>query len=212
MYIFLPIIAVSTLGILTIFLRRMPKVHQMPIHDVSAFYDSWLSKLPAKIRGFSPRHFRELFFDFLEKTLRKFKIMALKFENWVGSLAARLRKKRENGNSAAVNNEFVSNKDFSVDLNGARKSAEIQKIAEVIVTTPLNNNIAADDDLFNAQEKKILQDINNNPQNANTYKKLGFLYLQYQNYNDAKSSFEQAIKLGCRDTKMLKALEDINDD
>lgn len=210
MYIFLPIIAVSVLGILAIFLRRIPEVYQMPIHDVSAFYDSWLSKLPAKIRGFTPWHFRELFFDFLEKTLRKFKIMALKFENWVGSLAARLRKKRENGNDAAVHNESVNNRDFIANLNGARKSAEIQM--EVMATPPMNNNIVADDDLFSAREKKILQDINNNPRNANTYKELGFLYLKYQNYKDAKSSFEQAIKLGCRNTKMLKVLEGINDD
>lgn len=212
MYIFLPIIVISTLGILTIFLRRIPDIHQMPIHNASAFYDSWLSKLPAKIKSFSSWHFRELFFDFLEKILRKFKIMALKFENWIGSLAMGLRQKRKNGNGVAVHSGSVNNGDFIDGLNSARKSAEIQKInaATAIPVDITVNNKTASSNLFRAREKKILQDIMNNPQHPEAYKELGFLYLKYQNYKDAKSSFEQAIKLGCRDERVLKVFEDID--
>ena len=216
MYIFLPIIIFSIVGIVVIFVRKMPNVSQMPIYDASAFYDSWLYKFPAKIKNFRFWHIKDAFLAFMEKSLRKFKIILLKFENKLSHLTAKLNRKRGNGEKAAVVEKL------SVQRNGSPRLIEdlskiFNSIEEDVVGEEENKRDGVDtgkqekfnDDLFLQQEKNILEEIRINPRDMEAYKKLGFLYFEYKNYEDALNSFQQAIKLGCGDEKVLGAIEEI---
>ena len=210
MYIFLPIIIFSIIGIVVIFARKMPNVSQMPIYDASAFYDSWLYKFPVRIKSFRFWHIKEAFLAFMEKSLRKFKIMLLKFENKLSHLTAKLKRKRGNGERAAIVEKL------SVQSNGNGNPRLIEDLSKIFnsieedaVGKEENKNEIVNDS-FIQREKNILEEIKADPRDMELYKKLGFLYFEYKNHEDALNSFQQAIKLGCKDEKVLKAIEEIN--
>lgn len=205
---------------MVIFVRKMPNVSQMPIYDASAFYDSWLYKFPVKIKNFRFWHIREAFLAFTEKFLRKFKIMLLRFENKLSRLTTRLRKKRGHGEGPAVAEKLSvqsnGNPRLIEDLSKIFNSIEEDVVKEEeeedkneIISINIKKETPFNDDLFVRQEKNILEEIKADPRNAEPYKKLGFLYFEYKNYEDALGSFQQAIKLGCRDEKVLGAIEEI---
>ena len=194
----------------------MPNVSQMPIYDASAFYDSWLYKFPDKIKNFRFWHIKEMLFAFVEKFLKKFKIMLLKFENALNNLAVKLKKKRNNGERIAVveklsikNNssprliEDLSKIFNSIKEDVVAKEEDGDDVISIEKQEKFNHN------LFIQREKNILEEIRISPRNMELYKKLGFLYFEYKNYEDALSSFGQAVKLGCNDKKVLEAIEDI---
>ncbi|OWK27282.1 MAG: hypothetical protein US76_02490 [Parcubacteria group bacterium GW2011_GWA2_38_13b] len=219
MYIFLPIIIFSIIGIMVIFVRKMPNVRQMPIYDASAFYDSWLYKFPVKIKSFRFWHVKEASLAFMEKSLRKFKIMLLKFENKLSHLTVKLKRKRGNGERAAVVEKL------SVQSNGNGSSRLIEDLSKIFnsieedaagknegdsAIIKIKHQEDFNDDSSVRRERGILEEIRINPRNMEAYKKLGFLYFEYKNYEDALNSFQQAIKLGCKDEKILEIIEEIN--
>ena len=122
----------------------------------------------------------------------------------------KLKRKRGNGERAAVVEKL------SVQSNGNGNPRLIEDLSKIF------NSIEEDaagkeenkneivNDSFIQQEKNILEEIKANPRDMELYKKLGFLYFEYKNYEDALNSFQQAIKLGCKDEKVLKAIEEIN--
>lgn len=216
MYIFLPIIIFSIAGIAVIFIRKMPNVSQMPIYDASAFYDSWLYKFPDKIKNFRFGHIREISLSFVEKNLRKFKIILLRFENALSRLTAKLKKKHGNGKTAPVVEKLSAQsggntrliEDLSKIFNSIEDDAPSGK------NKPENSGKETggelDDDLFVEREKDILEEIRINPRSAESYRKLGFLYFEYDHSDYALSSFQQAIKLGCKDGEIEEAIKEIS--
>lgn len=153
---------------------------------------------------------------FMEKSLRKFKIMLLKFENKLSRLTAKLKRKRGNGEKATVAEKL------SVQSNGNPRLIEdlskiFNSIEEDVVGKEedksedigIKRQEKFNNDLFIQREKNILEEIKINPRNMEAYKKLGFVYFEYKNYEDALNSFRQAIKLGCKDEKVFEAIEEI---
>lgn len=60
--------------------------------------------------------------------------------------------------------------------------------------------------LFHQKEEQLLLQITKNPKNPSSYKRLGKVYLQLDNWQDARQCFEHAIKLGARDPELQQLL------
>lgn len=234
--IFLPIIIISIIGIIVIFFRKMPKVGSVPVNMAPDFYNSWLHKVPNKIFSFRLKNIKEKFFNYIEKFLRRFKIVTLRFENRISGLTEKLRRKRLDGKEMASfdrpsvksddNRNFIRDLggalNVSVDENSDNAVADGDSVAEKTEKKMESQNgetdkedrkmSIMDDNLFFSKERNLLEEIRKNPRNADIYKKLGFLYLNHENLEDAKASFKEAIRLGCRDKKTINALEKMGAD
>jgi len=62
-------------------------------------------------------------------------------------------------------------------------------------------------DILLKQEQSILKLIVSKPKDFNLYKKLGFIYKELGNLEDARNCFEYALKLGAKDREIQKELE-----
>ena len=67
------------------------------------------------------------------------------------------------------------------------------------------SEVEIDKTILMKKEKWLLYAILKNPKNANFYKKLGRIYLQLNNREDARNCFEYAVQLGSQDPE-VKAL------
>lgn len=78
-----------------------------------------------------------------------------------------------------------------------------------IQQTAAANDIEVDKDILMKKEKWLLYAIAKNPKNANFYKKLGRIYLQMNNQEDAKNCFEYAVRLGSQDPEVRSLLSQL---
>lgn len=62
---------------------------------------------------------------------------------------------------------------------------------------------------LNKKEKELIAIIAKNPQDIEAYKNLGFLYLEQKNYRDARSSFEEALRINPEDKEAGKQLKEL---
>ncbi len=85
------------------------------------------------------------------------------------------------------------------------RPVEQEEAREEVIAKVKDNTI-----LFRAQEKKIIEEISVDPGNIDLYKALGFLYVEQGEYDDARSSFRQAVKLGCKDKIVKEQLEKLS--
>jgi len=89
-------------------------------------------------------------------------------------------------------------------LADEKKDAPIFQSQKVLVTHLPEEHV--DLPLFQKKEEQLLLQIMKNPKNPSGYKKLGKVYLQIDNWKDARKCFEHAIKLGARDPELQQLL------
>lgn len=73
----------------------------------------------------------------------------------------------------------------------------------------INVEAEVDKDILTKKEKWLLYAIAKNPKNTNFYKKLGRIYLQMNNLEDAKNCFEYALRLGSHDPEVKALLSEL---
>ncbi|MBI3335046.1 MAG: tetratricopeptide repeat protein [Candidatus Portnoybacteria bacterium] len=66
-----------------------------------------------------------------------------------------------------------------------------------------------DVEILEKKEQGLIDAIAKNPKNPNFYKKLGKIYLQMQNLEDARNCLEHALKLGAKDPEIKSLLLEI---
>lgn len=145
-------------------------------------------------------------FQFLEKNLRKIKIYLMRIENIASSLTKKLSEKIRKFNQAQEETEKNNSTQKMIQENQEEK-----KDNQIKETTAFQTNIEPQDigrpELereFIEQEKEFIYRIAKNPNDIESYVALGDLYLGIKNYDDAKQSFEHALKINL-DNKRAKA-------
>lgn len=166
---------------------------------------------------------------YLEKFLRRIKIIFLKIENLLSKWIDRLRrtsqvmtqkskewiKQRElkrrtlrpastRGEQAQNAKEKLStgtNKEIPIRVNKEEEVPQLSEEGEEISIIELNKPIK--------EEQKWIDLIVENPKNITAYKFLGLLYWRQHNYADTKASLEMAVKLGSKDKKVEEVLAEL---
>ena len=159
---------------------------------------------------------------YLEKFLRRIKIIFLKIENLLSKWINRLRRmsqvmtqkskewvkqrelKRRTLRQAQNAKEKLSagtNKEIPIQVNKEEEVSQLSEEGEEISIVELNKPIE--------EEQKWIDLIVENPKNITAYKFLGLLYWRQHNYADAKASLEMAVKLGSKDKKVKEFLAEL---
>lgn len=159
---------------------------------------------------------------YLEKFLRRIKIIFLKIENLLSKWIDRLRRmsqvmtqkskewvkqrelKRRTLRQAQNAKEKIStgtNKEIPIQVNKEEEVSQLSEESEEISIVELNKPIK--------EEQKWIDLIVENPKNITAYKFLGLLYWRQRNYSDAKASLEMAVKFGSKDKKVKEVLAEL---
>ena len=79
------------------------------------------------------------------------------------------------------------------------------------ILSPLHDSdVDIDANVLAQKEQNLIEAIRKNPKNPNFYKRLGKIYLQMQNFPDAKNCFEHAVKLGAQDPELNQLIGGMN--
>jgi tetratricopeptide (TPR) repeat protein len=169
-----------------------------------------------KIREIDCKQYWLNFIIFLEKFLRRWKIIFLKIENLLNKWIRRLRERSQI--TAQKSKEWIRQRELKrrkvkEDLSTKTKEEISIKINKEEVDSPLEEE---SDQLSLSELKKPIKEeqkwidlIVENPKNITAYKFLGLLYWKQHNYSDAKASLEMAVKLGSKDKKVKEVLEEL---
>ena len=216
-------IILSIAGILVILGRKIPavlnlrneekkkgKIFQIKRKKGIFFY--FFKKIKEKIISAKPEKFTKRAIVELEKILRKIRIQFLKLDQkflvWIQKLREKsegtftsnnLREKLDNLKSKKKTIQFLEKKEKPVikRLNGTKK----REVSAKTNNSKQNKNTG--------EEKKCIEAIARNPRDIELYKKLGTIYFEKRNYKDAKSSFEQILKIDSKNKEAKKELKKI---
>lgn len=183
------IIILSLAGLVFIVFRKIPTLVKLPTEPV----ENSLPKISLKERAanlaknISHPDFWLVFLGWLEKVLRKVRILFLKMDSFFISL---IGKSREKSNQMAIK---------SKEWMSERRTKKIEKLKMLA-------------DLRRTSEEKedmLLSILKQNPRDIKAYKELGALYLEQKNIQDAQSAFEEVLKINPEDEVAIAKLEEI---
>ncbi|MBL7053050.1 MAG: hypothetical protein ISS02_00060 [Candidatus Portnoybacteria bacterium] len=165
-----------------------------------------------RIKGIDYKHYWLNFIIFLEKFLRKIKIIFLKIENllskWISGLRNRSQIMTQKSKEWIKHNEAKRRE----DKKDITKETIIKVNREEMDSLPeLDEDDLPIEELKKPikEEQKWIDLIIENPENITAYKFLGILYWKQHNYSDAKASLEMAVKFGSKDKKVKDILEEL---
>lgn len=211
---FLIILSLTGLGV--VIYRKIPVLANLSDEEIMILSRKkgliqWIREINYKQNGLN-------LMIFLEKFLRRLKIIFLKIENllskWIKSLRTQSQimtqkskewirqreiKRREKQESLLNGTD----KEVSIKINNRKMDLQFEKIMDELPLDELKKPIK--------EEQKWIDLIVENPKNITAYKFLGLLYWKQHNYSDAKASLEMAVKLGSKDKKAKEVLKEIKD-
>jgi tetratricopeptide (TPR) repeat protein len=155
----------------------------------------------------------------LEKVLRKIRVVLLKTDNLFVDLISRAREKSQvwTVRSRAWMEQHQLRKIKKLEilekLDKAQVVETIQKAKEEVkknggfkekIKRPNFDAIACQ-----TEERKLIDLIARNPRDVQAFRKLGFLYCQMENKEDARNCFKQVIKINPGDFEVVSKLREI---
>ena len=212
------LIAFSLVGLGIIIFRKIPILANLSEEEMIILARK--KGIIQKMREINYKQYRFNLMVYLEKFLRRIKIIFLKIENllgkWINWLRGRSQimsqKSREWIKQRDIKKqkmeESLSNKTkdgISIKINKEEVENKIEQEEDDLSISELKKPIK--------EEQKWINLIIEDPKNITAYKFLGLLYWKQHNYLDAKNSLEMAVKLGSKDKKVkeiLKELERVN--
>jgi len=218
LYIFYALVGLSFFGLGVVVYRKIPALRDLSREEMLILQRK--KSFIQKIREINYKEHLLKLIIYLEKFLRRLKIMFLKMENLLGWCIKFLRSRSQL--MTQKSKEWIRQREL---LHRQKKeSAEIEDDKEKI-SIKVNKKeedrveeeiIEEDDNLPISELKKPIQEeqrwidlIVENPKNITAYKFLGLLYWRQHNYADAKASLEMAVKLGSKDLKVKEIIEDL---
>jgi tetratricopeptide (TPR) repeat protein len=128
-----------------------------------------------------------VFLGWLEKSLRKTRILFLKLDNFFISLIA---KSREKSSEMAIKSREWMSESRMKKIDKLKMLADLRRTSE-------------------EKEEMLLSILKQNPRDIKAYKELGMLYLEQNNPHDAASAFEEVLKINPEDETAILKLEEI---
>ncbi len=210
------LIILSLVGLGFVVYRKIPVLANLSDEEIMILsrkkgFTQWIREIDYKQNGLN-------LIIFLEKFLRRLKIIFLKIENLLGKWIKGLRTqsqimtqkskewikqreiKRRKKQESLLNG---TDKEISIKINNRKMDLQFEKTIEELPLDELKKPIK--------EEQKWIDLIVENPKNITAYKFLGLFYWKQHNYSDAKASLEMAVKLGSKDKKAKEVLKEIKD-
>lgn len=217
------IAVLSLLGIVIIVLRKIPLLLKLPPKPQEGQTQPFLGKIllqkiVLRIRGLKYSSYLALFSKWLEKTLRKIRVLILKIDNIFVSLIGKSREKSQiwTVRSRAWMEQHRLKKIQKLQVLEKLDQAEIietiQKAKEEVREEEANGKKVEEtapkkEEL--SEEKNCIDMIAKDPRNVDAYKRLGFLYCEQGNKDDAKNCFKQVLKLNPDDLEVISKMREL---
>ena len=181
MFLVIPLtIALGALsGIGFIIYRKMPYIKKLSpeILPSGNFWREMAPELGGVITKDQLRGYKNTFLVDVEKTLRRVRILFLKFDAMSEAWIKRIRKSYK---GSTVQGLEIADENKEVQREPAAKVDGRKKLSDI--------------ELKSAEQDLIIQ-IAKNPKDVKLYIALGETYMKMSNFEDAKEAFEMALKL-----------------
>ncbi len=175
-------------GIVYVVLKKVPVLLKLPAEPAEALPPQPLKeKIVSRFKEISRLNYWVVFLSWIEKFLRRIRIIFLKLDNLIIGLISYLRK--TSSALALTSKTWMSEK----------RKKRIEKLRMLI-------------DLKRTSEEKeeiLLRRIRQNPKDIKAYKEIGLLYLAEKNYSDAEAAFGEALKINPEDEMAKEKLEEL---
>ncbi len=190
------IISVSIVGIIVLVARKMPQISSIPeekktldMNGVNRRFKvpGILKRTKAKIKSFKRSKFLHDSLDFFERLLRKSKVVFLKIENKITEWAEKIKKQsqkvkeKRRGVEVQVTHKVQDSTDDEVKFTNVQKQDRLRSSSYGVSKEEI--------------EQRYIDAISSNPRDIAVYKKLGKLYQEHGNLEDAKEVYKQILKI-----------------
>jgi len=189
-----------------------------------------LVKIGTRLRGLRYSSYQPALVSWLEKVLRRLRLLVLKidsvFVSWIGQSreksqiwTVRSRAWMEQHRLKKIQKLQVLEKlDQAEILETIQKAKEDVRKEEIkngkiepeeagsIMTQKIQTTTEA---FVRDKEKKFIDEIARDPRNVEAYKQLGFLYCEQGNKDDAKNCFRQVLKLNPDDFEVISKIREM---
>jgi len=191
------IITISIAGIIVLVARKLPQISSLPEDKKTLDMNgsnqkfkvpSIFRKILAKIKSFKRSKFLHDLLDLFEKLLRKAKVVFLKIENKITDWAEKIKqrsqqvKDRRKGIEVQVNHVT---RDDEVKFTNIQQQGRLRSSSYGVPMEEI--------------EQKYIDAISSNPRDIAVYKKLGKLYQEHGNMEDAKEVYKAILKIDPND-------------
>lgn len=147
---------------------------------------------------------------FLEKILKKMKIVFLKLENKFSIWAEKIKEKRNQKKENFEKKEKNFQERENLTENFFRRKEEFKKEqnqeAKKNIEEETKRGVFLKNDFF---ERQMVEKIASNPKDISLYKKLGEYYWELKNFDYAKECFKQVMKLNPRDKNIRQKMKEM---
>lgn len=189
------IIIISIAGIIFILAKKIPALSSFSdnkkISDINGDKKiktpDAIQKIWLKIKSFKYSAYFHKSLELSEKVLRKLKILFLKLENIISSWAESIRQQSQ---KVKIRREGIG-----IEVKSKNNKEKIHITASDSKTAQEQRELEE----FKKAEEEFIQAITRNPRDAENYRKLGELYAQKNNIDDAREAFRQILKINPSD-------------
>lgn len=186
------IIIFSLAGIIYVVFKKIPVLMKLPLEPDNNFAKEQEIPIAEKAVNFIKEkiahpNYLLVVLGWLEKILRKTRILFLKIDRHFVSLISKSREK---------------SREMAVKSKGWMSERRMKKIGHLKIMADLRRT--AED-----REEMLLAILKQNPKDIKAYKELGLLYLEQGNTHDAKAAFEEALKINPEDELANEKIEEM---
>jgi len=216
----------SLVGVAVIIFRKIPLLLKLPAKPQEGQEQVYLLKalfqrIILRLRGLRYSHYQPALAAWFEKTLRKLRLSLLKIDNLFLKLIGSSREKTQiwTVRSRAWMEQHRLKKIQKLKVLEKLDQAEIfetiQKAKEEVKNgkgekkPAVEKVILSEEELRQNEERNCIDMIARDPRSVEAYKRLGFLYCEQGNKEDAKNCFRQVLKLNPDDLEVISKMKEL---
>lgn len=216
----------SFLGVGIIIFRKIPILLKLPItppdgQKPTFFLKVLFQKFSLRLKGLRYSSYQPVLSAWSEKTLRKLRLVILKIDNIFVGLIGRSREKSQiwTVRSRAWMEQHRLKKIQKLQVLEKLDQAEImetiQKAKKEVKEEEENQKQVQSPEPLVQEGQEVLEEkycidlIAKDPRNIDAYRRLGFLYLEQGNKEDAKNCFKQVLKLNPDDLEVVSKMKEL---
>jgi len=156
-----------------------------------SYLGEFFPEIKSRLDNFKFYEYRSLLLMEIEKSLRRTRLVFMKVDRWSDSLIKRIRRVHTNG---------------KLNGNGVASQQIITEIASDKTETASTPPVSISQNFLKNEEEHLIIKIAQNPKDPNLYETLGDLYVEMNNFTDAKESYEAAIELSPQNETLKQKL------
>jgi len=215
-------------GVAVIILKKIPVLLKLPARPPEGqpqnfILKSLAQKIILRFRGLRYSSYQPALAAWFEKTLRKLRLLLLKIDNLFLRLIGSSREKTQiwTVRSRAWMEQHRLKKIKKLEVLEKLDQAEIIETIQRAKEDVKNGNgkkekkqeigktELSQEELYVAEETNCIDLIARDPRNIEAYRRLGFMYCEQGNKEDAKNCFKQVLKLNPDDLEVISKMKEL---